>query len=230
MAKKHVRPLIELSGIGKTYAMGDSPVHALCDIDLSIARGTFSAIIGPSGSGKSTLMNIIGCLDRPTRGRYLLDGVNVAGMKPSELAHVRNRQIGFIFQNFNLLSRYNVFHNVELPLIYSGLSALERRERVLEAVARTGLTDRIRHRPSELSGGQRQRVAIARALVNRPSLILADEPTGNLDSVTGREILTIFRELVKAGNTIIIVTHDHAVAKSTQRRVVIADGRLSEAA
>lgn len=218
--------LIHLENISKTYQVGDSKVFALKQIDLKIQKGEYIAILGPSGSGKSTLMNIIGCLDNPSSGKYHLDGMDLSRSKSDELAAIRNHKIGFIFQSFNLLSRYNIFHNVELPLIYSGLSAKEREKHVRDAVELVGLTSRIHHRPNELSGGQRQRVAIARALVNRPSMIIADEPTGNLDSVTGGEIMKVFDQLVSEGNTVLLVTHDANVAKHSRRRVTIKDGAI----
>lgn len=220
--------LIRLEEIWKTYCMSDIRVDALKDVNLNVEKGDYIAILGPSGSGKSTLMNIIGCLDTPTKGRYFLDELDVSKTDANFLADVRNQKIGFVFQNFNLLSRYNVFHNVELPLIYSGLSAKERKRLVNEVIRLVGLEDRTKHRPNELSGGQRQRVAIARALVNKPQLLIADEPTGNLDSVTGEEILRVFDSLSKAGNTICIVTHDENVAKHARRRIVIKDGEVTE--
>ncbi|MBI4977600.1 MAG: ABC transporter ATP-binding protein [Spirochaetes bacterium] len=219
--------LIRCADISKSYFIDAMEVKVLFNVHFSLEPNSFTAIIGPSGSGKSTLMNIIGCLDTPTGGTYMLDGIDVGSLQMRELAFIRNNKLGFIFQNFNLLSRYNVFHNVELPLIYSGLSREERHELVMDAIGRVGLTERIKHRPSELSGGQKQRVAIARALVNKPSLILADEPTGNLDSKTGKEILVIFKDLIAAGNTIIMVTHDPAVAAMADRRITIADGRIA---
>lgn len=218
--------LIRLESIWKTYDVGDAEVHALRDLSLDIERGEYVAIVGASGSGKSTLMNIVGCLDTPTRGTYLLDNVDVSQATPDFLAAVRNKQIGFVFQSFNLLSRYSVFHNVELPLIYSGLGVKQRERLVHEAIEMVGLRHRTNHKPNELSGGQRQRVAIARALVNKPSLIIADEPTGNLDSATGKEIMSIFDQLVDEGNTLILVTHDMNVAKRTKRQVVISDGAI----
>ena len=206
--------------------MGSTEIKALVHTNFIIGKGSGTAIIGPSGSGKSTLMNILGCLDNPTTGSYYLEDILVSSLSGNELSAIRNRMIGFIFQNFNLLPRYNVFHNIELPLIYSGLSKKERKRKVLSAVEMVGLTDRIGHKPSELSGGERQRVAIARALVNDPSIILADEPTGNLDSKTGNEILNIFEDLITAGNTIIIVTHDTNIAKKMKQRIEISDGRI----
>lgn len=218
--------VIRLRGIDKIYGMGDIEVHALKDVNLDIAYGTYAAILGPSGSGKSTLMNILGCLDAPTNGEYTLDGEKISAMKSKDLSFIRNRKIGFIFQNFNLLSRYSVYHNVELPLIYSGITGKERDAFVMDAITTVGLADRAKHKPTELSGGQRQRVAIARALVTKPSIILADEPTGNLDSKTGREIMEVFRMLVEEGNTLILVTHDLHVAEMTERKITISDGAI----
>ncbi len=208
--------------------MGNIEVKALIDINLEIRKGSHTAILGPSGSGKSTLMNILGCLDAPTGGQYYLDGVDVNTLSRKEIVYTRNKKIGFIFQNFNLLSRYNVFHNVELPLIYSGLTRKERKESVMRAIGMVGLKHRIKHRPNELSGGEKQRVAIARALVSEPSIILADEPTGNLDSKTGKEILNIFKKLMRAGNTIIVVTHDLNIARTAQKRIVLSDGMIKK--
>ncbi|MBL9138482.1 MAG: ABC transporter ATP-binding protein [Verrucomicrobiales bacterium] len=207
--------------------MGSETIHALRGVSITIDRGEYIAIMGPSGSGKSTLMNLLGCLDSPSEGIYHLNGVNVADMDDNELAEVRNREIGFVFQSFNLLARSNALHNVELPLVYAGVPPVERRERALEALRRVNLADRVHHRPNELSGGQRQRVAIARALVNRPSIILADEPTGNLDSRTGTEILGLFDELSRHGNTIIVVTHEEDVAQHARRIVRIRDGAVA---
>ncbi len=218
--------LIRLENIWKTYCMSDIKVHALKDVSLTIDKGEYIAILGPSGSGKSTLMNIIGCLDTPTTGKFFLDDIDVSKTDANFLADVRNQKIGFVFQNFNLLSRYNVFNNIELPLVYSGLSAYERRRLVYEVIELVGLESRIKHKPNELSGGQRQRVAIARALVNKPQILIADEPTGNLDSVTGQEILSVFDNLSEAGNTLCMVTHDENVAKHSNRRIVIKDGQV----
>ena len=218
--------LIRLENVTKTYDSGENAVQALRGIDLTIERGLFAAIVGPSGSGKSTLMHILGCLDTPSEGEYWLDGQNVAEMSARQLARIRNLKLGFVFQTFNLLPRATVWKNVELPLLYAGISSDERRERALKALERVGLANRAKHRPNELSGGQRQRVAIARALVNNPSLILADEPTGNLDSKTGADIIHIFEELAGAGQTIILVTHDPGIAAKTQRRIRIVDGRI----
>lgn len=220
--------LIECINIDKTFSKGSIKVDALKNVNVSIKKGSFVAIIGPSGSGKSTLMNILGCLDKPTKGKYILDGINVSKRKLSALADIRNRKIGYIFQNFNLLARYNLFANVELPLIYSGMTKKKRRSMVMEAIELVGLRDRIKHRPSELSGGQCQRVAIARALVNKPSIILADEPTGNLDSKTGKEIIQIFKNLILEKNTIIIVTHDQDVAKNAKNKITISDGIVKQ--
>ncbi|HYU26940.1 MAG TPA: ABC transporter ATP-binding protein [Thermoanaerobaculia bacterium] len=220
------RALIQLEAVTKTYDSGENAVQALRGIDLAVTRGEFAAIIGPSGSGKSTLMHILGCLDTPTTGRYWLDGEDAAEMSSRQLARIRNQKIGFVFQTFNLLPRATVLKNVELPLLYAGSSGSERRERAMEALERTGLANRARHRPNELSGGQRQRVAIARALVNNPSLILADEPTGNLDQKTGHEIIGIFENLISQDETIIIVTHDPTIAARTSRRIKIVDGEI----
>ncbi len=220
--------LIDCQKVSKIYKMDEVDVHALRNISIQIRKGTFAAIIGASGSGKSTLMNILGCLDIPTSGKYFLDEVEVSSIPSTGLADIRNRKLGFIFQTFNLLSRYNVFSNVELPLIYSGISKQEREVLVHRAVRMVGLQERINHKPGELSGGQRQRVAIARALVNNPSVILADEPTGNLDTKTGQEILAIFKKLIDHGNTIIMVTHDKSIARIAQQRIAISDGCLQK--
>ncbi len=219
--------LIRTEGLWKTYQMGSSQVHALHDVSFKIHRNEYVAIMGPSGSGKSTLMNLIGCLDTPTQGQYWLNEKLVSEMKDDELAHIRNREIGFVFQTFNLLARSTALHNVELPLIYSGVPAKERLERAREALVMVELKDRMHHKPNELSGGQRQRVAIARALVNRPSIILADEPTGNLDTATGDEILKLFDKLHREGNTIILVTHERDIASYTHRIISIRDGRIA---
>ncbi|MEK6372300.1 MAG: ABC transporter ATP-binding protein [Acidobacteriota bacterium] len=212
----------------RVYQLGTEEIHALRGIDLVLNQGEYVAIMGPSGSGKSTLMNIIGCLDRPSAGQYILDGTPVESMNDDELAAVRNKKIGFVFQTFNLLARTSALANVELPLVYARIPRLERRRMAEEALASVGLADRMTHQPNELSGGQRQRVAIARALVNKPSLLLADEPTGNLDSQTGREILDLFRTLHNNGNSIILVTHEDDVAKEAKRVIHLRDGRIQD--
>jgi putative ABC transport system ATP-binding protein len=219
--------LIRLQNISRRYEMGSETVHALRDVSLNIDRGEYVAIMGPSGSGKSTLMNLLGCLDTPTSGRYELNGTDVSEMDDNDLADVRNREIGFVFQTFNLLPRSNALHNVELPLIYSGMDSDTRRDRALQALNDVGLSDRVHHKPNELSGGQRQRVAIARALVNSPSILLADEPTGNLDSKTGVEIMALFEDLAGKGNTIIVVTHEEDVARHARRILRIRDGNIA---
>jgi putative ABC transport system ATP-binding protein len=218
--------LIEMLELTRVYQLGPQEIYALRGVDLVIENGEYVAIMGPSGSGKSTLMNIIGCLDRPTAGRYLLDGIPVESMDDDELAAIRNKKIGFVFQTFNLLARTTALQNVELPLVYAKIPRAERREMAEEALAAVGLKDRMHHQPNELSGGQRQRVAIARALVNKPSLLLADEPTGNLDSQTGREILDLFRDLHSRGNSIIMVTHEDDVAQEAKRVIHIRDGKV----
>jgi len=218
--------VIKLSTITKVYQMGAEEVHALRGVSLEIARNEYVAIMGPSGSGKSTLMNIIGCLDTPTAGLYELNGLNVSEMNDNELAKVRNKEIGFVFQTFNLLARSDVLHNVELPLIYGGIGSAERKKMAKDALQRVGLGDRMTHKPNELSGGQRQRVAVARALVTRPSILLADEPTGNLDSKTGEEIMGLFEDLHRDGNTIILVTHEADIAAHAHRVVRIHDGKI----
>jgi len=219
--------LIRLDSICRRYEMGDETVHALCGVSLSIERGEYVAIMGPSGSGKSTLMNILGCLDTPSSGTYDLNGNSVAEMDDNELADIRNREIGFVFQTFNLLARSTALRNVELPLIYAGMDVDERREVALAALADVGLAERVTHKPNEMSGGQRQRVAIARALVNKPSLLLADEPTGNLDTRTGAEILELFERLHSSGNTLIVVTHEEQVAQHARRIIRIRDGLVA---
>ena len=219
-------PLLELRGVGKRYRMGETDVDALRGVDLAIARNEYVAFIGPSGSGKTTLMNIVGCLDRPSSGSYLLNGQRVADLDDNALARIRNREIGFVFQNFNLLGRADALHNVMQPLVYRGVKLRERRLMATAALTGVGLGDRLDHRPNQLSGGQRQRVAIARALVGKPSILLADEPTGNLDSTTAREIMAMFAALHRAGNTIILVTHDAEVAAHAERTVAIRDGQV----
>ena len=210
----------------RDYQLGSETVHALRGVDLQIRRNEFSAIMGPSGSGKSTLMNLIGCLDTPTAGEYWLNGQKVSEMHDDELARIRNKEIGFVFQTFNLLPRASALHNTELPLIYGGIGARDRRERAAGALERVGLGDRMNHRPNELSGGQRQRVAIARALVNNPSIVLADEPTGNLDSSTSAEIMQVFEELHTAGQTIVLITHEHDIAAHAHRQIHLMDGKI----
>jgi len=219
--------LIRTEDLWKTYEMGSNEVHALRGVTFDIRRNEYVAIMGPSGSGKSTLMNLIGCLDTPSKGRYWLNGKLVSEMDDDELAHIRNKEIGFVFQTFNLLARATALHNVELPLIYSGMASKDRAERAKKSLALVELSDRMHHKPNELSGGQRQRVAIARALVNSPSIILADEPTGNLDSATGEEIMKLFDKLHGEGNTIILVTHERDIAAYAHRTISIRDGKIA---
>jgi putative ABC transport system ATP-binding protein len=222
------RPLIALLKVTKSYRMGTQVVHALRGITLGVAEGDFVAIMGASGSGKSTLMNILGCLDLPDRGRYILDGVDVSWLEDDELAVIRNRKIGFVFQSFNLVPRTTALQNVELPLVYAGVRQKERRARALEALARVGLADRVQHLPSELSGGQQQRAAIARALVSNPAVLLADEPTGNLDSRSSAELLEVFDALNREGRTVVLITHEADVAARARRVIVLRDGRILE--
>ncbi len=218
--------LIKISGVKKIYEVGIQKIEAVAGIDLEIDRNEYVAIMGPSGSGKSTLMNLLGCLDTPSAGDYWLNGKEVSNLSDDELARIRNREIGFVFQTFNLLPRATAAQNVELPLIYAGIPADERRRRAAEVLESVGLTDRAKHRPNELSGGQRQRVAIARAMVNRPSIILADEPTGNLDSKTGIEIMSVFDKIHQAGNTIVMVTHEEHIADYARREIKLLDGKI----
>ena len=220
--------LIETRDLWKTYHMGSEEIHALQEVSMQIERSEYVAIMGPSGSGKSTLMNLIGCLDTPSRGSYLLNGQQVREMEDDELARIRNEEIGFVFQTFNLLPRATALHNVELPLVYAGVPGPARRARALEALERVELSDRVMHKPNELSGGQRQRVAVARALVNNPSILLADEPTGNLDSKTGLEIMTLFERLHATGNTIILITHEADIAAYAHRVIHLRDGRVEQ--
>jgi len=219
-------PIIETQDLWKTYVMGSEEIHALRGVDIAIDKGEYVAIMGPSGSGKSTLMNLIGCLDTPTKGSYLLNEKQVSQMNDNELARIRNEEIGFVFQTFNLLPRATALHNVELPLVYAGVPAKERQDRAKEALRRVELDNRMSHKPNELSGGQRQRVAVARALVNNPSILLADEPTGNLDSKTGVEIMALFERLHQTGNTIVLVTHEADIADHAHRIIHIRDGKV----
>ncbi|AZN39875.1 ABC transporter ATP-binding protein [Paenibacillus albus] len=222
------KPLIQIETLSKQYKMGGETVHALSDISLRINYGDFVAIIGPSGSGKSTLMNVIGCLDAPTEGKYWLDGEEVSRLRESRLAEIRNQKIGFIFQGFNLLNKLTALENVELPLIYRGVPAKQRKEQAIEALTKVGLGERVKHKPSELSGGQQQRVAIARALAGNPPILLADEPTGALDTRTGIEVMELMKELNRQGHTIILITHDIEISKQAKRVVRIQDGQISE--
>jgi len=224
--REYLKMLIKLSNISKIYKMGLTEIRAIDEVSMEVETGEYIAIMGPSGSGKSTLMNLIGCLDTPTSGSYILNDMEVAHLDDDKLAEIRNKEIGFVFQTFNLLSRANALQNVELPLIYSNISAKKRRRRTLQALEVVGLEDRVRHKPSELSGGERQRVAIARALVNNPSLLLADEPTGNLDSKMGEEIMQVFDRLHEQKNTIIVVTHEEHIARHTKRAISLLDGKI----
>lgn len=222
--------LIELTNVTKQYRVGEQEILALDRVDLTIEQGEYASIIGPSGSGKSTLMHLLGCLDTPTTGTMVIEGIDVSRATPNRLSEMRNQKIGFVFQSFNLLAKFNVLQNVELPMIYSGVSSHERRARALDAIERVGLTNRVKNTPLQLSGGQMQRVAIARALVNNPRIIFADEPTGNLDSKTGATILDLFSELSRQGRTIVLVTHDAQIANQTPRRIEICDGRIVDRA
>lgn len=220
--------LIDVRNLSRLYQVGTETIHALRGISVSIRRGEYVAIMGPSGSGKSTLMNLIGCLDSPTSGQYVLNGTDVSELDEDALADIRNREIGFVFQTFNLLPRATALQNVELPLVYAGVPAVERRQRAIEALSQVGLGSRLDHRPSQLSGGQQQRVAVARALIGNPSIILGDEPTGNLDSATGHEIMELFGALWKQGNTVVLVTHEEEVARHSRRIIRIRDGEVAE--
>jgi len=220
--------MITTHDLCKTYVMGEEEIHALCGLSINIDRGEYCAIMGPSGSGNSTLMILIGCLDTPTKGSYQLNGKEVGSMNDDDLARIRNEEIGFVFQTFNLLPRATALHNVELPLVYAGVSAKDRQTRAMQALEKVELTSRSTHRPNELSGGQRQRVAIARALVNNPSILLADEPTGNLDSKTGEEIMQVFKRLHEGGNTIILVTHEADIAAHAHRVIYVRDGQVEK--
>ena len=228
MSNSQQDAVIQIENLTRTYQMGETEVHALAGVSLQVQRNEYIAIMGPSGSGKSTLMNMIGCLDTPSSGEYILNGNRVSQMDDSDLAEIRNREIGFVFQTFNLLPRTSCLANVELPLIYAGIKAFDRKEKALEVLDKVGLGDRVDHKPNELSGGQRQRVAIARALVNSPSILLADEPTGNLDTKTGDEIMLLFEELYRAGNTIILVTHENEIAEYSRRIVRLRDGLVEK--
>ncbi len=223
-------PVLDVRRMSKVYGEGDTAVHALREVDLVVGRGEYVAVVGQSGSGKSTLLNILGCLDAPTSGRYLLDGLDVAGLDERQQSVLRNRQIGFIFQSFNLIPRTSAFANVELPMVYAGLSRRDRRARTLAALDVVGLSHRTDSRPNQLSGGQQQRVAVARALVTRPALLLADEPTGNLDTASTNDVLELFDNLHVTGRTIVLITHDHEVAERADRTVIVTDGRLTEQA
>lgn len=226
MTQPDQQPIISISHIAKVYEMGDEQVHALRDVSLTIGANEYIALMGPSGSGKSTLMNMLGCLDTPSSGTYLFNGENVSDLNDDELAEIRNREIGFVFQTFNLLPRATALQNVELPLVYAGIAKAKRIEMAEQSLTHVGLDDRMDHKPNELSGGQRQRVAIARALVTNPSIILADEPTGNLDSKTGQDIMNLFNELWRAGNTVILVTHEEDIARHAHRIVRMRDGLI----
>lgn len=223
-----MKKVIELENVTRLYRMGDESVYALCDVSLFVAEGSFTSIMGPSGSGKSTIMSIIGCLDVPTSGRVLIDGEDTSGMNENQLAYVRNRKIGFVFQHFSLLPKLSALENVEVPLLYAGVNPRERRKRAEAMLERVGLSDRMKHRPNELSGGQKQRVAIARALINNPAMILADEPTGALDSSTGHEVMDLFHSLNEEGSTIVFVTHDRSLASECSRIISIRDGRIED--